>query len=456
MIERHAPGTPSLCQVAVRAALLLGGAVALLVLAIRTPGSRVMSFSPRARGPGEDGSGDPAGLPPVREHGNSDHHRHRHHPRSRSNETAQASFEEQYSQLESHSDGDTLWSYPLHRTNSTYMLAVNADSPGPEYHQARHPQLVFIKGLKVGGTSVAMALNRCAQHYHIKLATGFEDRAARRGTVSPAACHARNAALYFHHSRRAPWQSQCVPGAKFVTLLREPISQALSWESMDLNRMYFIHYPMRNCSAADRHFAGANHHVAATEKLNRIRDCVATEERSELTMQLVAQRVRHWGRTDCGPACSITTRWISSIGNIKQLTPERYIKILENKYFLVGVTERLNEFLVLLALHFGWDSKWLYYRRCKPQNVQMHSREFNKTHPDLFAKLQKASEVQRAAHQWAAAAFDRQVKALGDWFPAEVRRFEEGLHAFQEQHVLEKRPLKWRAYRYLDGEMEYC
>jgi hypothetical protein len=55
----------------------------------------------------------------------------------------------------------------------------------------------------------------------------------------------------------------------------------------------------------------------------------------------------------------------------------------------VGLTERINEFLVLIALHMGWDPAMMYYRYCKPTDLHIHDREFAERFPDLFEKLKR-------------------------------------------------------------------
>ena len=78
-----------------------------------------------------------------------------------------------------------------------WTLNISATMKAPLDKQV-HPNLVFIKGVKVGGTSVAVALNQVAEQYNIKLATTHEQTFAYDG-----AC--RQGSIYFHHGWKAPW-----------------------------------------------------------------------------------------------------------------------------------------------------------------------------------------------------------------------------------------------------------
>ena len=174
------------------------------------------------------------------------------------------------------------------------LLAKNSTSPN------LHPYLIFIKGLKVGGTSIAYALNRIAVHYKIDLApvTLRQNKAYGWG-VGCQKIH--NSSLYFHHGYRNTWQHRCFPPQKtrFITLLREPISQALSWESMQLNQAYFLHYPSdkpcpikRSIDIIPQNNGTVYSKNVLMGKLKTVKDCLDIPYRKNLTFLLVADQIR--------------------------------------------------------------------------------------------------------------------------------------------------------------------
>jgi hypothetical protein len=335
----------------------------------------------------------------------------------------------------------SIWSHEL-------SLKLNASR---DQFARKHPQLVFIKGLKVGGTSVALALDNVARAYGIQLQDTVSLDAARKGALPANVPCARDRSLFFHHAQKEAWMKHCVPYARFVTLLREPVSQALSWESMTLNRNYFVHYPTKNCSVAHKFAPG----VMLSAQLRKVEHCVDAEFRSDITLHMVAAQVRSWNPNNPGMSVAMTARWVAGMNTYMRISAKHLVKLIDQEYFLVGVTDRLNEFLVLLALHQGWDPSRMYYMKCKPQydvTVQMFGDQF----PELLLKLQKASVVMREAYQYAKAKFDSHVAQLGPWFPRLVGDFEIGLKKYQKEHELKENKFKWRVHRYLDGEWEYC
>ena len=66
------------------------------------------------------------------------------------------------------------------------------------------PHLVFVKGLKVGGTSVAYALNRIADRYKIPLAHVHEG-GNRIYDYAVNCKDIRRGSLYFHHGYKNAW-----------------------------------------------------------------------------------------------------------------------------------------------------------------------------------------------------------------------------------------------------------
>ena len=108
-----------------------------------------------------------------------------------------------------------------------------------------------------------------------------------------------------------------------------------------------------------------------TRLLHSTDSCIDEPFRKNVTLLLIAQRVRTFADPGNdtsangypGDAVALTTKWIlpkASYGHIRGST---MVRVLKNEYFLVGVTEKLNAFLVILALVNGWDVKQMYYRK---------------------------------------------------------------------------------------------
>lgn len=247
---------------------------------------------------------------------------------------------------------------------------------------------------------------------------------------------------------------RCIPNARFVTVLREPISQALSFEVMEINRRYYQSYPTHPCHSEANASTPFNKRLSLESQLRRIDGCVDTKLRHDITIRMIAQRIAAWRQGENGNALMITQRFIT--GRMRSMSPAEVVQMLRNRYFLVGVVEHLNEFLVLLALHQGWDLASLYYRRCKPTNVEITAALFKRRNPDLYKKLYAASAVLRRAYEVAKADFEAHVARLGEWFPPLVAQFERGLAAYQASHVNRLAPYKWESVRLNDGTPEEC
>ena len=218
----------------------------------------------------------------------------------------------------------------------------------------------------------------------------------------------------------------CIPSARLVTLLREPISQTLSWETMSINRRYFIHYPSHPCPGR-HHFPIPG--VSLPAMLSRVDHCEDTPFRQNVTAHLVAHQVKSWATDFPGLAVSMTARWVAGTNVYRHITATDLINVLNEEYFLVGITERLNEFLVLLAVHMGWDPQNLYYKRCKPQNVDVGNATFANLFPEIHDKLKGSCGMMTEVYQQVKAQFERHVAQLGPWFPKMVSEFEHGLQA---------------------------
>ena len=145
----------------------------------------------------------------------------------------------------------------------------------PRHRVNRHPNLSFVKGLKVGGTTIAYALNAVAQHYNIKLArVSQKDNAQFHYHTDCSSL--KHGTLFFHHGFRNDWQQECLKNVRFATLLRDPVSQALSWESMSLNRGYFLKYPGKQCKTKRKQRVGKKFERDLLKKLHSTQHCVDT------------------------------------------------------------------------------------------------------------------------------------------------------------------------------------
>ena len=137
------------------------------------------------------------------------------------------------------------------------------------------------------------------------------------------------------------------------------------------------------------------------------------------------------------------------------MTSELLIDYMKKNYFLVGVVERMNEFLVLLALHMGWDLSAIYYVKCKPTDLDVHRTEFARHFPDLAAKLERSAKPSMEAYEWARQEFDSHVAQLGPWFKELVTKYEAGLKSYNRKHH-HPHKYRWMYYQYNDGHTEDC
>jgi len=145
----------------------------------------------------------------------------------------------------------------------------------------------------------------------------------------------------------------------------------------------------------------------------------------------------------------------------RQLTSKMYIDVLQRDYFLVGVTERANEFLLLLVMVYGWDFSAAYYEVCKVMNFKVTVEEFKQYFPDLVEKLVQQTEIARVGYEWAKAKFEENMKRhFGSSleFNRTLIKFKKGLAQYQKMK-LEQKPepkARWRQVRYRDDMTEYC
>ena len=189
--------------------------------------------------------------------------------------------------------------------------------------------------------------------------------------------------------------------------------------------------------------------------LDTVTNCEDTPFRKNLTFLIVANRIQGAHFVDRQLRVWNTFRWITGYFLYHSLTGSKIKQILQIQYFLVGLTERLSEFLVLLALIHGWDPKVLYYRKCKPTNFDLNAEQFTKYFPHLVNKLKSAMVAANEAYDWAKAEYESHIKTLDPWFPTMVSEFEQGLREYQKK---ERAPgsYDWKDIMYRDGQSEYC
>ena len=327
-----------------------------------------------------------------------------------------------------------------------------------------HPNLIFNKGLKVGGTTISYSLNRVAEHYQIKIAPVTKEENERfRFEVLPCS-RLQEASLYFHHGYRNSWALQCMKDVRFITLLRDPLTQTLSLESMKINHGYFLNYPQKTCESLKKGRYKRLHvpietfrNIITPEQiyayLKPIQHCRDTELRRNLTILLIAHKMKSFDRDHPGNAISETTRWIVSKNLYAEIHHPLLVNVLKTKFFLVGVTERINEFLVLLATFYGWEFKYLYYRTCKKSDLKITSEDFQKYFPDLVHTFQRNVMMYEKAYLWARDQFDANINRLGPRFQELVKEFEAGLKLFQDSYPTS---FKWEYVKYVDGFLEDC
>ena len=311
----------------------------------------------------------------------------------------------------------------------------------------RFPHLAFVKGLKVGGTSIALALDNAARAYNVTVSSRGHPE-----TCSPLS------SLHYHHGGALSPGFICIPSPRFVTLLREPVAQALSWEVMELHRPFFMRpTPTQPCPA--QLVERARVMPSPQRALHMIAGCQNDELRKALTMRAIALRIgSKWGtrrRFVTSSALAHTFAWITQKrkGGPASRDSAVVLNALASRFFLVGVTERLNEFLVLLSAHVGWDPAKLVYRRCKSSPVTISLDEFKAAFPAEAATLESHAAFAVPAYERAREDFDAHVRKLGAWFPRLVSTFEVALKQYQATTTPRE---GWTQVTYVDGVTEMC
>ena len=230
------------------------------------------------------------------------------------------------------------------------------------------------------------------------------------------------------------------------------------------DRAYYVDYPppQRTCPPSPPQIPGegTGGGVNPEHRLRAMSKCVDARLRLNLTLSAIAHRVRRgWAADFPGEAVRTTERWVvgaARSAQVPRLAGPALVGKLRSAYFLVGVSERLNEFLVLLALHMGWDWRALLYKRCRPTELAVTKAALAAAYPDVVAKMERASRAMIEAHDWARREFEDRVARMPSWFPGLVREFEAELDAFQASARDDAHPFEWRVTKYVDGEWEIC
>ena len=104
--------------------------------------------------------------------------------------------------------------------------------------------------------------------------------------------------------------------------------------------------------------------------LKTVDSCVDTDYRRNLTIALVANKIRGFSianESDAngfpGDAVALTSKWIIPKQYYSHITGKHLIEVLRDSYLLVGVTDHLNAFLVMVALINSWDPSTMFYKR---------------------------------------------------------------------------------------------
>lgn len=247
-----------------------------------------------------------------------------------------------------------------------------------------------------------------------------------------------------------------MPNVRFVTVLRDPVWQQISFDAYTLNLDFFQNYPTQPC--LKKQFI--DHRTSLTEaelnsRLRTVKTCLDIPYRRNLTLIYIANKIRLLPPKDPGTGVAFTYKWIANSATYEELTGSRIIDFLKVEYFMVGVTERINQFLVLLALVNGWDFETIYYKRCKISNLDVNRNEFKSLFPDLATKLAEATRPADEAYHWALEQFDEHVSKLGSWFTELVTKYEKGLQEFQKSKMSDT-PQLWKIFRYADGHTDVC
>ncbi|GBG27773.1 Hypothetical Protein FCC1311_039962 [Hondaea fermentalgiana] len=305
------------------------------------------------------------------------------------------------------------------------------DVKDPEFSMFKQtekpPSLYFLKLHKVGGTSVALALKNASVHY--KLNECNNRRLCKRHDHKE---------IFFQHSRNAAVIDEVFPETALVTVFREPVSHYLSKMTWIFNRKYFMEYPLRACDYSE----------AVGDKPPLLREmkfvCHDDAVRHNATLSRFLTRLEGESRKEllCDESCS----WITQPAS---RDPSVAIQQLTDSYALYTTTEHLDEFLVLLALRFGWSIDTMIYEKCKDEGeAKISSRDLVGEHAWALEKIKRLTKNANVVYEHAKTKFESFVGKLGPEFPKLVAIFKERVRVFQE-HVRASRenPKRWRRHK---------
>jgi hypothetical protein len=198
---------------------------------------------------------------------------------------------------------------------------------------------------------------------------------------------------------------------------------------------------------------------------NQVKECVDTPYRKNLTLLFVAEKITKMSKYWPGEAIASGNLWMFNRNNTITRSTETMTRYLKRNYYLVGVMGRINEFLVLLALHNGWDIHSMYYLPCKRTNLGIRTSDFAELFPNLYRKLESFSRPDRTVYERLRKEFDSHIAALeavskikwGRTFSDIVNEYETGLAQYQNRTMaLNLKPFQWRKIVYKDKTWEDC
>ena len=154
------------------------------------------------------------------------------------------------------------------------------------------------------------------------------------------------------------------------------------------------------------------------------------------------------GFVDDMDACGCHNGQVRRISGVRPETPFT-ANILDcakenlTEYFaIVGVTERLNETLLLLAEQRGWNWQDILYSR---RNVGNYNRSRGDVSSDVIALIRNRNQLDIALYQFARQRIEQAVQEQGDPFQDRLRVFEKQLAIYQSH----PRRRVWNLIRHL-------
>ena len=241
-----------------------------------------------------------------------------------------------------------------------------------------------------------------------------------------------------------------------VTVLREPVAQYLSDKTWDINRQFFIHFDESE--------------VCETTPSGSFDCSKVLAQKHEKALYKVRNhllgRAKSYTSKQCYEYCSWLMGSNPTILNFARMVEERpnlgsdLISALENDYMLVGVTEYIDQFIVLLGLRFHWDLNTMVYHRCKSlHGTSVKLRHLTDSEKSIIEGVIGPSA--RQAYEWAKRRFEALLAELGQPFKDIVDAFKEAVK--NKQAKIQKdidagkvSPYRWIPTVYENHYKEYC